>query len=269
MSLLTITEAPRNIVRSCGHLETWCLICETLIIYENMHNLRPSVGLLYITSTCDICRLNDGIVWVTCKSAIGIWKVYIQLQICWHFQLFGIKNSYDEGGTEFTHWPLRDVEVILQMYFSNPFYELISWALPKLYVIHTVWKQQYSWWRHQMETFFALLALCSGNFLNIMSKERILRQWATNFKPGPSQCIKMLSNQYMNFHSQLSYLYNGNSFTPKRQSLYWNSAPDHLVAAILFNFISHFNFSKNLCRQQMTVNRATNLNCSYGRELIN
>ena len=28
------------------------------------------------------------------------------------------------------HWPLRDVEVILQVYFSNLFYKLISRALP-------------------------------------------------------------------------------------------------------------------------------------------
>ena len=29
-----------------------------------------------------------------------------------------------------THWLLRDAEVILQVYFSKSFYELISWALP-------------------------------------------------------------------------------------------------------------------------------------------
>ena len=28
------------------------------------------------------------------------------------------------------HWPLRDVEVILHVHFSNWFYKLISWALP-------------------------------------------------------------------------------------------------------------------------------------------
>ena len=33
------------------------------------------------------------------------------------------------GQNELTHWPLRDVEVILQMYCSNSIYALMSWAL--------------------------------------------------------------------------------------------------------------------------------------------
>ena len=28
------------------------------------------------------------------------------------------------------HWPFGDAEVILQVHFSNSFYEVISWALP-------------------------------------------------------------------------------------------------------------------------------------------
>ena len=42
-----------------------------------------------------------------------------------------------------THWPLRDVEVIVEMYFSNCFYELKSRALPlKLALVNT---EPYMW----------------------------------------------------------------------------------------------------------------------------
>ena len=35
-----------------------------------------------------------------------------------------------QGKAWLTHWHLGDVAVISQVYFSNSFYELISWALP-------------------------------------------------------------------------------------------------------------------------------------------
>ena len=34
-----------------------------------------------------------------------------------------------------THWPPGDVEVILLVYFSNSFYELISWTLPLILIL--------------------------------------------------------------------------------------------------------------------------------------
>ena len=46
-------------------------------------------------------------------------------------QMFSLqKITVDHGRDNLTHWPLGDMRVILQVYFWNSFYEMISWALP-------------------------------------------------------------------------------------------------------------------------------------------
>ena len=54
--------------------------------------------------------------------------------------------QFSDSSDELIRWPLVDVSVILKVYSPNPCYGLRS-----------------SWWRHQMETFSALLAICAGN----------------------------------------------------------------------------------------------------------
>ena len=102
-----------------------------------------------------------------------------------------------------------------------------------------------SWWRHQMETFSALLALCAGNspvtgefpsqrpvtrsfyvFFDLHPNKRLSKQsWGWWFDtpshplwrhrngyllPGPQFIIKMISYQYMILRP--SYLHNGISY---------------------------------------------------------
>ena len=40
------------------------------------------------------------------------------------------KGTLWKAGVKVTHWPLGNVEVILQVCFSNSFYKLIFYALP-------------------------------------------------------------------------------------------------------------------------------------------
>ena len=44
----------------------------------------------------------------------------------------------------------------LNQWWHSSRMQFIVWILHRLYVL-------FSWWRHQMETFFALLAICAGN----------------------------------------------------------------------------------------------------------
>ena len=50
----------------------------------------------------------------------------------WPWIFHWITNRWRYHSIVLTHWLLRDVGVILYVYFSNPLYELISWALLKL-----------------------------------------------------------------------------------------------------------------------------------------
>ena len=51
-------------------------------------------------------------------------------------------------------WNIADIRACFQAHISDTVWELI---------IHMLKDKMCSWWRHQMETFSALLAICAGN----------------------------------------------------------------------------------------------------------
>ena len=134
-----------------------------------------------------------------------------------------------------------------------------------------------SWWRHQMETFSALLAICAGNspipcefpaqrpvtrsfdvFFDLRPNKRLSKQWWRWWFEMPSSplwrhCndIKMPSYQYMKSHcvdktiSWPSYLHNGTSYTGKMTYLYWIRAQGVVVICIPPILILNSNLAKS------------------------
>ena len=60
-----------------------------------------------------------------------------------------IRSSYLDNGISYTG-------KMASLYWTNPDYSVMS------YQYHSCWCHD-AWWRHQMETFSTLLAICAGN----------------------------------------------------------------------------------------------------------
>ena len=63
-----------------------------------------------------------------------------------------------------TYWIFIDIYIWKHQYFVYGFTQITheDITLPRVMVV-IVWTRYKSWWRHQMETFSALLAICAGN----------------------------------------------------------------------------------------------------------
>ena len=161
-------------------------------------------------------------------------------------------NNRDSGDLR-RHCALYDVTVMI-MYVSKlecekifvslwPYFRFPRWLCPGISDLRTfsIWK----WWRHQMETFSALLAICAGNspvsgeftaqrpvtrsfdvFFDLCLNKRLTKQsWGWWFetlsRPSWHHCNETLFYQYINCHdkdktaSWRFYLYYGIPYTWK------------------------------------------------------
>ena len=72
----------------------------------------------------------------------------------------------------FKHWDLNKWRIFSNEFMNKKFCNLISW---KFILEDLVDDKSLPWWRHQMETFSALLALCAGHWSMVNSPHK--GQW--------------------------------------------------------------------------------------------
>ena len=114
----------------------------------------------------------------------------VQLTISQH--LLRKRLDSDQAGSHYLHQWWLDYR---RIYASLGLNELINslW--------HRQWTGSSSWWRHQMETFSALLALCEGilpvtDGLPSQSSERFSKQWRRRWFETPLCSLWHLCNNF-------------------------------------------------------------------------
>ena len=121
--------------------DRWCYRCETSVCLTNKLHCQPRELLLADLGACDNQFQS------VCKSLPNTF-----LQTTWFISQCGwlFFFIFDIDHTP-KYWT-RYLATILGIMYLYSEYLMDLWPCP-----------QCSWWRHQMETFSALLALCAGN----------------------------------------------------------------------------------------------------------
>ena len=114
----------------------------------------------------DIPKCIENKACAVCKLVISATGRHDCLELSWP-----VSNTANENSL--THSPLDKMSAISQTTFSNTFSEMKSCIFCLLWRVQLTMSEHWfkplhelmliSWWRHQMEAFSLLLALCAGN----------------------------------------------------------------------------------------------------------